>query len=153
MNKEDFKTLAIDVDQTVVDMREEWITWCKDKLQINLDLSEEISDPEILEFWSQEDIYCNKKPLKDATKYVNKLYNKYYIIFVSACHPNHLNSKINFLLKYFKFDGFINTSEKNIVNFDYIIDDREIFFKNIDSSKCIKFTNNWEEIYNYLEQL
>lgn len=143
--------IAVDVDQTVVDMRDEWSKWCRKTFNEVPDFTVEISDFKYLKFWEQSNIYDNKKPIKDTVKYIRELHKYYHIFFVSQCHPNHYHSKAQFLLKYFEMDGFISIQDKHRINFDYIIDDRKVLFKDIPKEKCLHYNgNNWNEIYKYL---
>lgn len=142
--------IAIDVDQTVVDMLEDWSRWCQDTFNEIPDFSVEISDMKFLGFWEISNIYDNKKPIKNTVKYIKELHKHYHIFFVSHCHPNHFQSKIQFLLRYFEMDGFIDMYEKHRIHFDYIIDDRDIFFKDVTEGECILYNDNWGEIFSYL---
>jgi len=142
--------IAIDVDQTVVEMHSHWTKWCQNNLGVTPDYSKAITDERMLEFWNQEDLYNDKRPIKDTVKYISELHKHFHIFFVSHCTPKHFKSKIEFILKYFQFDGFIDMYEKHRIHFDYIIDDRDIFFKEVKDAECILYKDNWKEIFEYL---
>ena len=154
--------LGIDVDNTVVSHEKEWKEWSK-KHNLKLDLTKEVTNPKLLEFWKQEDLYDNIKPIPSAVKAINNLYNTsmYEIIFVSHCFPEHIQSKINFLNKYFKYHSFVNTKDKHLLNLDILIDDRDFFTDEIPIKILIKtdletdakidYVMDWDEIYNFLK--
>ena len=150
MIKKNKPILAIDVDQTVVEMHEEWLKWSIENLDKIPDFTKHIDDPDMLQFWYKTDLYDDKEPFSEAVKYISELHKHFHIFFVSHCTREHFKSKIEFLLKYFEFDGFIDMYEKHRIKFDYIIDDREMFFEGVTDAECILFKNNWSEIYEYL---
>lgn len=153
--------IGIDVDETVVSVKEDWRKYTKQKYNIDLDFSKEINDKKLLDFWYQSDIYDYIKPIKNTDIYINELYQYYKIVFISDCIDEHLDSKHKFLKRYFKFDAFINTSDKGIINLDYIIDDRPIFLSSDNHKVKIQYKSelprastallmNWDEIYEFL---
>ena len=160
--------IGIDVDETIVDTKSVWKQWCLDNYGIDLKYTKEITDPKLLEFWKQPDLYKELEPIPEAKETIDFLYNSYEIIFLSHCFPEHLESKIDFLSK-FKYHQFIDTFDKYKVPLDYIIDDRDIFFEPIKqqnlSTVCIllkteyldrniadyKFSN-WNEIKQFFKK-
>ena len=123
------KVLAIDVDETIVSLKEDWLLHAKKNHGIDLTFKKEITDIRVLDFWDQEDLYDDKEPMDSVIDIINNLHKHYSIFFVSHCTDAHFRSKLNFIMRYFKFDGFINTPEKYRIQCDYIIDDRDIFFE------------------------
>ena len=127
------KILAVDVDLTVVDSVTPWLEWYKkltghDLGKITNDNSnvEELmhnhNDP--LSFWKKGDLYDDLEPIENTVEVLRKLSEHMDIIFVSACFPEHENSKKMFLNRNFPFmKGFISTSDKQYVKCDYFIDD------------------------------
>lgn len=128
------KILAIDVDLTVVDTVSPWKIWYTnltghDIGEITSDsndletLMKNHNDP--LQFWRKPDLYDNLTALDDALKYIPMLKELgLEIIFVSACIPEHEQSKRFFLQRNFPFmDGFISTGDKSYVRCDYFVDD------------------------------
>jgi len=155
------KIIGIDVDETVVHVKDKWRNYAKQKYNIDLDFSKEISDPLVLDFWRRPNLYDDLAPIKNTDKYINELYKKYKIVFISDCFDEHVCSKYKFLRKYFKYDAFINTSDKSIINLDVIIDDRPKFLTSDNHSLKIQVKSelpklqgvlymDWGEIYDFL---
>ena len=153
--------IGIDVDETIVSTKNMWKKYVKEYYNIDLDFSKEITDSKFIKFWHQPNIYDNLKPITNTDKYINDLYNYYKIIFISDCVDEHIQSKYNFLKRYFKFDAFINTPNKDIIDLDYIIDDRPKFLTSINHKVKIQIKSelppissakqmNWDEIYEFL---
>ena len=158
--------LAIDVDETVVSALHDWNKWSIDNLGYSLDFTKEVSDKRAEEFWKQDDLYDDKEPFEEAKKVIDDLYNYFTIIFVSHSFNEHLNSKKKFLDRNFKYSKFISTSEKHLVDCDFIIDDREVFLKpfkdnnhkaitillkrEFKSTGISDFHMDWPEIHKFL---
>jgi 5'(3')-deoxyribonucleotidase len=123
------------------------------------------NDP--LQFWRKPDLYDNLKPLDDALIYIPKLKELgLEIIFVSACMPEHEQSKRFFLQRNFPFmGGFISTGDKSFVRCDYFVDDYKKYCRQMKDHAHvfhIKTELNtpseefpyvtWEEIYNRIRR-
>ncbi len=158
--------LVIDVDETVIHMHQRWIDWSLAVKNVELVLDKETEMGELLEFWKQPDLYDEETPIEGVPEKVKELHKYYSIFFVSHCYDEHFRSKLNFIARYFKFDGFINTPEKFKIDCDYIIDDRDVFFNEFKSnnhkattillpstivSKGIAdYEMNWDEAFEFL---
>ena len=145
MNKSEI--IAIDVDLTVVDTLTPWLAWFKEitgETVLNesgtYDLVPEMRsiisrlgislDP--FSFWCKRDLYDNLKPLEGSVEKIERFSKQgKTILFVSLCEPEHIRSKQRFIRKYFPFNnGFIATEHKEFVNYDILIDDRELHILN-----------------------
>lgn len=139
--------IGVDVDLTVVDSLNPWITWYRDLT--GHDITEEISsvnndlqdlmkrhsDP--LAFWKKPDLYDKLEPFEEAITVLRNLHEQgHTIIFVSTCFPEHENSKRMFIQRNFPFSsGFISTGDKQFVKMDVFIDD---YKKNLVQVKTIQ---------------
>lgn len=170
------KIIAIDVDLTVVDSVSPWKQW-----YTNLtghDLGEITSDSNDLEtlmknhndplqFWRKPDLYDSMEPIKEAVLYIGLLKDLgFTIIFVSACMPEHEQSKRFFLQRNFPYmDGFISTGDKSFIRCDYFVDDykkycrqmlphADVFhIKTEINSACDEFPYvDWYQIYNSIKE-
>lgn len=140
--------LAVDVDLTVVDTLSDWVTWYNretghiledsDLTNFKWDVGKLMKKHESPEtYWKNPSLYDSLKPIKNSVEVLQEFKEKFDIIFVSSCFAGHVESKINFIRKYFPFNkGFISTHEKKYVYCDIIIDD---YSYNLD---CIKEFNN-----------
>ena len=156
--------IAVDVDLTVVEMAQPWLDWlngvCDDHITMHM-LSKVYGDiPYALnqvapfcskleglhtsgmDFWRNQYLYDDKKPIEGSVEVLSKLNQEGYdICFVSAITGNHQSSKYHFLKRYFPFlKGVVLTREKFLVNCDYIIDDRiNILNAMPEKTKCIQY--------------
>lgn len=128
------KIIGIDVDLTVVDTVTPWKQWYTKLTGHDLgELSSENNDLETrmkdhndpMKFWRKPDLYDDLNPYKSAQKYINKIQELGLdVVFISACQPEHEDSKRMFLRRHFNFDhGFISTGDKHYVRCDYFVDD------------------------------
>lgn len=161
------KILVVDVDETVVKLRDVWADWMYLVYKNRPDFSKDINDPVLLEFWKREDLYDNLKPISGVVDYINDLSKKYQVVFISHCFEEHWKSKLRFLERNFEFDGFLKAYEGMKFYTDYVIEDRIYLFKKIKkvnpnaiclqldtvfqgSSKDIDYRFDWNEIFNFL---
>jgi len=125
--------IGVDVDLTVVDSVKPWKQWYKnltghdigEVTRENNDieaLMHQHSDP--LSFWKGP-IYDDLEAFPEAIQVLTELHNRgYRIVFISACFPEHIESKRMMLMRNFKFPhGFISTHDKEYCKVDYFIDD------------------------------
>lgn len=131
--------IGIDVDLTVVRTDKSWWEWlasrCDNKRQslpdgeLNYNLASyfpEVSDP--YGYWRHEDVYDDLTPMEECVDIIRDLCERHEVIFISACKGNHHKSKYYFLKRHFpKMSGFLATKEKQYVNCDVLIDDRNNF--------------------------
>lgn len=125
------KIISIDLDDTVVDMRSEWLSYCQDRFQYTvkgLMPSYNLCDyygPSAMDFWSQENLYDNLSPIEEAKEVLDMLNSKGFEIgFCSYTKKGHYSSKCEFIKKHFPYYKFImNTQEKNYTRCNFFIDD------------------------------
>lgn len=171
------KVVAIDVDETVVDVLPVWNRWCsaffgKIYLGDEYDLCK-IYGEEAMTFWSTPFLYQKLTPKPDAVECLTKLSDEGYEIgFVTYCKKAHLSSKCKWIKQHFPFYKFIYASkEKGYVRCDYFIDDRHTYLNQQPSNvKLIKFdtpyvqsetlehdgkwvvrAKDWKEIYEIIK--
>lgn len=133
-------TIAFDFDLTFVDSLGPWIGWVNNSGATPPILWSDIQDKGDLvpffesrgvsmawEYWLMADLYDNMKPMENAVEVLRVLKERgHTIICVSKCTPEHLESKKRMLDKYVPFiDGFVDTGDKQFVDFDVIIDDSD----------------------------
>ncbi len=131
--KSNGKIIGVDVDLTVVDSVTPWKKWYLDLTGHDLgeitsvnsniqDMMHQHSDP--LSFWKNP-IYDNLEAFQDAIEVLTVLNAEgYRIVFISACFPEHTESKRMFLRRNFNFEhGFIATHDKQYCRVDFFIDD------------------------------
>lgn len=136
--------IAVDVDLCVVDSLTPWMEWFKqftDKPVLNktktyhlvpemkeILASEGLKDyVDPISFWRHADLYDKLEPVEGAIEalYRAKRDGGHHIVFVSSCFPEHVQSKINFIDKFFPYnDGFISTHDKHFVAYDELVDDK-----------------------------
>ena len=140
----------------------------------NLDLTED----EVMSFWSDPKLYQKLTPNPDAVKVINELAAQgHNIIFLSMCKKGHFASKVQSSKEWFNIPpeqyGFLVTHEKHFADVDIIIDDRNRFleaFKNKPEVIKIKIetpysqdvglsvsldleTNDWNKIGEFINEL
>lgn len=137
--------LGVDVDLTVVDTGREWFNFLRSISSMEVPTYEELlntngnlpysmadtfkdlNSQKCLDYWRNEHVYDNLKPIKDSVEVLEdlKLSKGYEIVFVSTIKGNHHKSKYYFLKRHFPFmDGFIATKEKEYAKVDMMVDDR-----------------------------
>lgn len=171
------KIIGIDVDLTVVDALTPWVEWYKDLT--GHDISEEMLELDYgleelmhqhaspLDFWKKSDLYDNLEPISSSKVNIDILSEHFDIIFISACFPEHAQSKEYFLKRNFPYlKGFINTQSKGFVRCDYYVDDYGKYLKQVQDGNpdCITFqhetplnqdkiTYSWDEIKDKIFRL
>jgi 5'(3')-deoxyribonucleotidase len=170
-------TIAVDVDDTVCNLVDEWLRLYNLEYDDNLK-KENITDWDIGSFtkagkdfykYINFDIYDNCKTIfgaKSGIKYLRSLGHR--IIFVTAY--NYGNSKLNWLLKH-KFietdKDFVVARDKSLIKADMLIDDNYENVKKFDNTNSIgilfqapwnkKFeynyrVKNWKELITFCKQ-
>ena len=157
--------IAVDVDLTVCGIDILWWNWLcsvtnskympmpKEEGKVNYNLSKYFEDKlekvgrDGLDFFRQEGVYDFAPVIKDSEQVLKYLKGQgHEIVFVSAVKGNHHKSKYNFLKRHFPFmDGFVATKEKNYVNCDIIIDDRNVFLNKVTCDTKIKFYTPYQQ--------
>lgn len=133
------KTIAIDIDLTVVDSVTGWLNWFEEKTGKKF-----VDSPGFIEdyapimtsqglqcdacdYWRQSSLYDTMEPFEDCIDALEKMKSMgATLIFASACFPEHIKSKERFIKKYFPFsDGFIpvSTHMKRYIQHDIFIED------------------------------
>jgi len=171
--------IGVDVDLTVVDTLTPWLHWYEqctgetiteemlNAIPYGVEvLMDKHDDP--MEYWKNCELYDGKTPINGSIGALQVLSEHYNIIFVSDTLPEHMESKNNFIDKFFPFHkGFIATKQKHLVNMDWLIDDkiqnvidcgtwgiRGIVFETplnkIHTPKGFFHTNNWGKIADVL---
>lgn len=139
-------TIAFDFDLTFVNSLSPWIDWVNASGATPPIAWAEIIDRGDLvpffesrgvanawEYWLLPDLYDDMQPMQNAVEVLQALKDRgHTVICVSKCTPEHLASKKRMLDKYVPFiDGFIDTGDKQFVDFDVIIDDSDTMVEQI----------------------
>lgn len=123
--------IAVDLDDTVVDMRSEWLSYClkgcnvnPSKFMASYNLCDYFGE-KAMEFWSQENLYDTLEPIKEAKEVLDMLNSKGFEIgFCSYTKKAHFSSKCEFIKKHFPYYKFImNTKEKSYVRANFVVED------------------------------
>lgn len=129
------KILALDIDETVVQMYPIWQSWCEDSFGVmpgydpkavnDYNLCNIFGDKAI-DFWSDKDLYYNVKPMQNCVEVLEKMKAQGWAIgFVSYTKKGHFESKCDWVNKWFPFRDFIHcTKEKGFTRCTHFIDDR-----------------------------
>ena len=138
----------------------------------------DLTEDEVMSFWSDPKLYQKLTPNPDAVKVINELAAQgCNIIFLSMCKKGHFASKVQSSKEWFNIPpeqyGFLVTHEKHFADVDIIIDDRNRFleaFKNkpevikikiatpysqdVDLSISLDLeTNDWNKIGQFINEL
>jgi len=133
------KTLLLDIDEVINDLKEIWIDLYNKKYNDNLNYMN-ITEWEVDKFVkpeAKEDIYELLKtpglfskmltPPEDSIKVTELLVQYYEIYPLSYCaYPQNIYEKIEYLEKYFPhidIRNFISCKNKSLIKGDYMIDD------------------------------
>lgn len=188
-------TIGVDFDLTIVDCVFQEGAWIdhlntisyhyisKEQFanmkEINYNLGEyypDLTESESFSFWKDVSLYQKLKPYLEAVEVINNLAQQgHKIVFISHCQQNHFKSKVVAAKEWFNIPkesfGFIATKEKNFVNVDVMIDDRNTFLNSFDDEVIkIKFetpysqcqdlkvsldleTNCWYAINKFLDEV
>ncbi|MCF2491557.1 5' nucleotidase, NT5C type [Dyadobacter sp. CY347] len=171
------KSIAIDMDNVIVDIETNWINWYEKEFGVRIDRKELLGIPEDDAFPDpiaarsliyKIGFFRNAPIIAGAQEALLKLQEHYDIFIVSAAmeFPNSLLEKYDWLNEHFPFISWKNIvfcGDKRIIDTDYLIDDH---LKNLDFCKGtpIMFTashnvnvtkhqrvNNWDEALALLE--
>jgi len=93
-----------------------------------------LTEDEVMSFWSDPKLYQKLTPNPDAVKIINELAAQgHNIVFLSMCKKGHFASKVQSSKEWFNIPqeqyGFIVTHEKHFADVDVIIDDRNKFLE------------------------
>lgn len=171
------KSIAIDMDNVIVDIETNWIGWYEKEFGVRIDKQDLLGIPEDDAFPDpvaarsliyKTGFFRDAPMIQGAAEAVLKLQENYDIFIVSAAmeFPNSLIEKHDWLNEHFPFISWKNIvfcGDKRIIDTDYLIDDH---LKNLDFCKGtpILFTashnvhvtkhkrvNNWNEALALLE--
>lgn len=158
--------VGVDVDGVLVNTFPKWQEWAKETYDIEITPSAEDNDLRLKEYWKLPNIYDEQTPIPGVPEKIKELRKHYTIVFISRSYNEHLNSKLDFLRKYYEFDGFVSAKEKHKINFDYFIDDRDRFLKpfkdlemntiliqhktHLPESSSADYIMDWDRIFNFL---
>jgi len=137
--------IGLDVDLTLVDTLTPWLEWYKFKTGSDLShiLEEQkdhgfniqdlmVSHNSPLDFWKQSDLYDTLEPIADCIDVVSELQKDHDVIFISYCFPEHIESKVSFLNRFFGPNiKFVDTKHKEYIKMDLMIDDHGVFLEKI----------------------
>jgi len=159
--------IGIDVDNTIVPSCDLWGEWMHKTHGLNMyndnHYDNDYASEKFLCWWKDKYLYDHMEPYEDAEKYINLLAKDHKIWFLTKCFDEHMQSKIRFCNKFFKYDRFFNTGFNKADAFDdvihYMIDDRPSILEGFSKAKCyrIKYTvepqeldvlYSWKEIYD-----
>ena len=127
------KILALDIDETVVQMWPMWRDWCIQSygwespwpVPFDYNLCSIFGDKAI-DFWSDKDLYYNVKPMNNCVEVLEKMKAQGWAIgFVSYTKKGHFESKCDWVNKWVPFRDFIHcTKEKGFTRCTHFMDDR-----------------------------
>lgn len=166
------KTLAIDMDNVIVDIETNWIDLYEKSYGVRIDKADLLGKPEEAAFPDPEaaweliikpGFFRYAPPIDGAMEAIRELQKHFEIYIVSAAmeFPNSLREKHDWLAEHLPFISWKNIifcGDKSVVVTDYLIDDH---LKNLDFTKGtpILFTashnvnvqkhtrvNNWQEV-------
>lgn len=177
MNK---PVLMCDVDETVAPSVKKWVNWYHDLTghvlthEMHVDgVSQDLLDlmhrhDEPMKFWRDPQLYHGMRPRKGCVEVLEKLSEKYDIVFVSNSFSEHSDSKKLFLTKWFPFHkGYIATSEKKFVKAAVFLDDYKNYLRRVQEYQpdclCIQIKTHlsnkgefplleWDEVIQYIEE-
>jgi len=90
------------------------------------------------DFWSQQNLYDNLYPYKEAEEVIKWLHYKvgFKIVFITTVYPQHYQSKMNFIFKFFPYTyDFVTLDKKYLLGcLDYFVDDN---IKHIEEFKLL----------------
>ena len=128
------KIIAVDIDETCVDMWPMWLNWCNlsfnknltaEDVDYNYDLTQ-IFGKAAMTFWSDDYLYWKVEPKKDCVVVLKKLHEQGWNVgFVSYAKKGHFASKCDWVNQWFPFRDFIHcTKEKGFTRCTHFVDDR-----------------------------
>lgn len=170
------QTIAIDMDNVIVDIETNWIKLYEKEFGIKVEKEDLLGKPEVEAFPDPEaarsliyksGFFRNAPAIPGAIDALSKLSSHYHIYIVSAAmeFPKSLTEKYDWLAEHCPFISWKNIifcGDKSVVVTDYLIDDH---LKNLDFTKGtpLLFTasnnvhiqkhtrvNNWQEVLDLL---
>lgn len=184
MNKEPiFKTITIDVDDTIEDLLGAWVNYLNRKHNLSVK-KKDITDWDMAKFFPSltkeqifqplkyETFWDFVKPKKDASKYIKKLIDDGYNVYLcTSTDYQNIKTKFEKIIKkyfpYINWNQVIICQKKQMIMTDILIDDG---VHNLENGHYIKIlmsaphnekydaeknhmyrVNNWEEIYNLIK--
>jgi len=160
------KVIAVDIDQTVVDIATPWYKYllqhytlisdplAVDKLPYDLSslFNTKVYDGlDGREFFEDAFLYDNLQPWEDAVEAIKKFNDcGYEVVFVSGVSKGgHVASKQRFIDKWFDYDAVLYTMDKEYVKSDIFIDDSVVNCNKIKLANpdtlVIKYRNDFFE--------
>jgi 5'(3')-deoxyribonucleotidase len=181
-------TVLVDIDDTLIQLLPSWVGYLNRRYGLNVDYNS-ITDWNVAKFFpslsreqvydalAQEEIWQTIKPIPGAAKYLKKLIDEDFNIYlVTATDYRNVYPKFEYVIKkyfpYITWDRIIVASNKSMIKGDYLIDDGFHNFKggtyypilfdaphnrNVDvvgfgDGYSVKYTRvyDWEHIYYLL---
>jgi 5'(3')-deoxyribonucleotidase len=164
--------IAIDVDQTVVETFTPWMKYIE-RLYPGLDLKGRCNNYQLgyeiniylralgieadsCAYWRHTHLYDHLEPIEGSVEAINRLGQNHQIVFVSKCFPEHESSKLKFLEKHFRLDGFVSTKDKQYVQYDMFIDDTPSMIEKCSRANLrsghILFTGQYDNVRPYMSE-
>ena len=174
--------ILVDVDDVLINLLSAWLDYLNNKYNLCV-VPDDITCWDIHKFYPSltveqvreplicDDFWKTVKPKQDAVKYLRKLFNDGYEIFLctSTDYRNIYVKHEHIIKKYFPYidwEHVIITNNKQMIKADYLIDDgihnleNGDYIKILMSSPANKYYDekatgmirvyNWKEIYNYV---
>ena len=178
------KTILIDIDDTIENLLEVWCDLLNKTYKTNINY-EDVTDWDVSKFFPELtksqvyspleslEIWKNIRPKDGAVKYVKKLINDGFEVFLcTSTSYKNIKPKFEFVKKYFpyiKWKNVIVTSNKQMINADCLVDDG---VHNLEGGTYIKIlmtaphnrkynakengmyrVGNWREVYELIKEL
>lgn len=183
MKRNEDMIILVDIDDTIEDLVGAWCKWLNEKYGTST-MPEDITDWNMKKFFRQlttvelfsplleEKFWETVQPREDAMKYLQRLYNKKYNIFLctATTYQNVKMKHEKIVQRYFPYINWnhvIVTYRKSLINADYLVDDgihnlengnyQKILFSaphnaSYDAEKNGMFrVHGWEEVVDIIE--
>lgn len=178
------KTILIDLDDVLTDMVSEWVRWLNILFNLSVDYRQikdwnmsltypTLANEEIFKPLNSEGFWKKVHTRTDAIKYVKKLYDECYNIYiVTATKPHLMEYKMKYCINpYFPYiddNHIIISSNKQMIKGDVLIDDnpnnlvggeyKKILFNkshNVNDRDNPDFhcADDWEEVYKIIKEI
>lgn len=151
------KILAVDVDETCVDVLPLHLQWCNifagtdytmSDIDYEYDLTNVFSFDGVMDFWSTPHLYQKLQPKEGCIEALTKLNNKGWEIgFVTYAKKAHMSSKCKWIKQHFPFYKFIHCSkEKGYTSCTHFIEDRAKYLNQMpDSVKLLQMKTHYKQ--------
>lgn len=178
MRRAIMKSIAIDMDNVIVDIESQYIAWYERKFGVLVPKEQLLGKPEtkgfpnpdaVFQFLYTPGFFRTAQPLPGALQAVQQLMAMYHVYIVSAAmeFPQSLPEKYDWLQEHLPFISWkqlIFCGDKSIIGTDYMIDDH---VKNLDTfrGKGLLFTaahnvhvdrhirvNNWNDVLHWFKK-